>query len=57
EGGVRSAVFSPDGKWLLTASEDHTARAWLSAKGIADWLDREEVYRFTETEKQFYGIP
>lgn len=57
QGGVRSAVFSPDGKWLLTASEDKTARAWLSPAGIADWLEREEVYRFGDAEKQFYGIP
>lgn len=27
-GGVWNANFSPDGKWLVTASEDNTARVW-----------------------------
>jgi WD40 repeat protein len=30
---VRDAAFSPDGKRLLTASEDHTARIWDVATG------------------------
>ena len=32
-GPVNSAVFSPDGKTILTASDDHTARFWDSATG------------------------
>jgi len=30
---VLSAVFSPDGKQMLTASDDHTARVWDAASG------------------------
>lgn len=31
--GVESAVFSPDGQFVLTASDDHTARIWNSKNG------------------------
>jgi len=30
EDGVSSAVFSPDDRWIVTASEDGTARVWRS---------------------------
>ena len=33
EGGVRSAVFSPDGKRIVTASKDGTARLWDGETG------------------------
>jgi len=29
-GEVRDVVFSPDGKYILTASNDGTARLWLT---------------------------
>jgi WD40 repeat protein/tRNA A-37 threonylcarbamoyl transferase component Bud32 len=32
-GSVESARFSPDGKWILTSSEDATARVWNAASG------------------------
>jgi WD40 repeat protein len=30
---VRSAQFSPDGQWIVTASDDRTARVWEAATG------------------------
>ncbi len=33
EGDVLAVTFSPDGKYLATASEDHTARVWEVASG------------------------
>src|SRR5439155_6882129 len=30
---VRAAAFSPDGKWVVTGSEDGTARVWDTATG------------------------
>jgi WD40 repeat protein/DNA-binding winged helix-turn-helix (wHTH) protein len=33
DAGVESAMFSPDGQWVLTASDDHTARVWSSKDG------------------------
>ena len=33
DGWVRTVVFSSDGKWLLSASDDHTARVWEVATG------------------------
>jgi WD40 repeat protein len=30
---VRDIDYSPDGQWLVTASEDHTARIWRAATG------------------------
>jgi len=33
EGRVIAASFSPDGKWIVTASEDDTARVWDARSG------------------------
>ena len=35
EGPVYSAAFSPDGKWVVTASDDYTAQVWEAASGKA----------------------
>src|SRR5262249_19562638 len=33
DGAVTDVTFSPDGKWVLMASDDHTARVWDAATG------------------------
>jgi hypothetical protein len=34
-GEVKSAQFSPDGRWVVTASKDYTARLWDATTGQA----------------------
>jgi WD40 repeat protein len=35
EGAVTSAQFSPNGRWVVTASKDYTARVWDATTGRA----------------------
>jgi WD40 repeat protein len=35
DGPVNTATFSPDGKRIVTASTDHTARIWNAVTGRA----------------------
>jgi hypothetical protein len=58
---VWSAAFSPDGKRIVTASEDNTARVWLGhwtevLRLINEEKIRGTVRQLTEEEKAEYGI-
>ena len=35
EAEVKAAQFSPDGRWVVTASKDYTARVWDATTGQA----------------------
>ena len=50
DGVVYSAQFSPNGKWLLTASEDNTARLWDVALARID--PRNEINSTTPGDRQ-----
>jgi WD40 repeat protein len=54
---VRDVVFSPDGRYILTASHDTTARLWFTDLGdtiryVCSLLTRD----FTAEERLEYGI-
>src|ERR1017187_3756462 len=46
---VRAVAFSPDGKWLATASDDHIAKLWDIATGT-------EVHRLTGHESTVNAV-
>ena len=58
--GVRSATYSPDGKHLVTASSDQTARIWvvsvdeLLARVLA--LIQRDAPLLTPNERRQYGL-
>ncbi|MBQ5730791.1 MAG: hypothetical protein IIV57_04130, partial [Bacteroidaceae bacterium] len=56
---VYSASFSPDGKYIVTASEDNTARIW-PFQPLQELLDKynkdEGSWKLTEEEKREYYL-
>ena len=56
QGPVNSAVFSPDGKRMLTASEDGTSKVWYTPEAIYEWLKTSPIPPLTDAEKEELGI-
>ena len=57
EAEVTSAVFSPDGKRIVTASNDGTAKIWLTQEGIIDWLGKQKsICKLTDQDLKNLGI-
>jgi WD40 repeat protein len=55
-GSVSNAVFSPDGKHIVTASSDKTAIIWPTPEGIMDYLKTAPIPKLTPAEKKELGI-
>jgi WD40 repeat protein len=56
QGAVNSAVFSPDGTRILTASDDNTAKLWPTPEAIYEWLQTTPIPHLTAEEKKELGI-
>jgi WD40 repeat protein len=55
--GVEDAVFSPDGKYILTGSDDKTARLWdVDYHTTLQYLCSRLLRNFTPDERAQYGI-
>ena len=58
---VEKAKFSPDGKYILTASDDHTARIMpVSVEMVLDKINKEkvrgEVMELTKEELEIFDV-
>jgi WD40 repeat protein len=61
-GPVRHAAFSPDGKLIVTASYDHTARLWPCTvcekpEAMSTAIKRRVGRELTDEERQLSGLP
>ena len=50
------AEFSPNGKCIVTASDDKTALIWLTPEGIMEYLKTSRITKLTKEEKKELGI-
>lgn len=53
---VNTAVFSPDGKYIVTASYDGTAIIWPTPETIMEWLKTAPIPKLTAEDKKKLGI-
>lgn len=54
---VNSAVFSPDGQYVLSASSDGTAKIWPTPARIYQWLSEDaKIPELPEEERQSFGV-
>ena len=60
DGGVWSVTFSPDGKNLITTSDDQTGRIWVTAiddlLAEAQHLIKRDPPEYSADERQLYGL-
>jgi WD40 repeat protein len=57
EDRVSSVAFSPDGRTVVTGSEDNTARLWELGQGLADLAcARVRFLPLSEKDRQRFGI-